>query len=101
MSDLFELTTTQALEVCGELERSLGANNWCLSNIDFTENGTKLIKRDWRGYRLLSFDVSDEQLKVIHNHYEIDPDLERELTIKSMFLRPGDRFLARKYSEAI
>lgn len=96
MNNLFNLTTTQAIEICNGLERDLGSSNWCLSNIDFDENGTKLIRRNWRGYRLLSFDVTDDQLKVIHDHYGIDSDLERELTIESMFLRPNDRFHGRQ-----
>jgi hypothetical protein len=96
MNQLFNLTTTQAIEICNGLERDLGSKNWCLSNVDFDESGTKLVQRNRTGYRLLSFDVSDDQLKVIHDHYEIDPDLERDLTIESMFLRPNDRFNGRQ-----
>ena len=85
MNNLFNLTTTQEIEICNGLERDLGSSNWCLSNIDFDENGTKLVQRHWKGYRFLSFDLSDDQLKVVHDHFQIDPDLADELTIQSMF----------------
>ena len=85
-----QFTTTQDtaffINYCSSIQRDRGSRNWCLSNIDNDdEHGTKLITRGSMGFLPLFFDISDEQIEVIHNHFDIDPDLVDDLTIQSMF----------------
>lgn len=83
-------TTTQDtaffIRYCSSIQRDRGFRNWCLSNIDNDdEHGTKLITRGSMGFLPLFLDISDEQIEVIHNHFDIDPHLVDDLTIQSMF----------------
>ena len=75
-------TTTQVIEYCHSIEKDLGSWNWCLTNMHPSEDGTKLLKHGSDGYIPLFFDLSDEQIEVIHDHYDIDPDLVNRLTLQ-------------------